>query len=219
MERNPWANAQHPAHSLQRQQIRRQVSALSRAPTPSSTPPAQRRVVDLTKPQGSASTIAEPQSGPNSSMVPTTATGEPETLAQLGKTPLLGGILIDSTPSRMARGSVEAIPAAMTLLETATDNGGEPQSNIPDHRQSSSVPENISRETQASIALPKPLPFMQSGSSSSKLNVQTSSPARYPTIKAEDTSYISRHSPVSHQYHVPAPVSAMPGGELNRFIV
>ena len=49
---------------------------MSRPQSPLVTPAQQRRVVDLTGLQGSASTIAEPLSGQNSSMAPTPATGE-----------------------------------------------------------------------------------------------------------------------------------------------
>ncbi|KAL8796942.1 MAG: hypothetical protein Q9195_000713 [Heterodermia aff. obscurata] len=72
LEQNPWANPQHPAHG----HLQRQRSAVSRPDSPLVTPAPQKRVVDLTVPQGSASTIADPLSGPNSSLAPTPATGE-----------------------------------------------------------------------------------------------------------------------------------------------
>ena len=72
LEQNPWANAQHPAHV----HLQRQRSAISRPESPLVTPAPQKRVVDLTALQGSASTIAEPLSGQNSSMAPTPVTGE-----------------------------------------------------------------------------------------------------------------------------------------------
>lgn len=78
LEQNPWANPQHPAHG----HLQRQRSAMSRPESPVITPAPQKRVIDLTAQQGSASTIAEPSSAQNSSAFPTPATGEEEPTAK-----------------------------------------------------------------------------------------------------------------------------------------
>lgn len=73
MERNPWANPQHPIHHQQTQhqypQAHRPQPRPFEAPSTSSfaTPAAQKRVVDVHAPNGSASTIPESASAANSS--------------------------------------------------------------------------------------------------------------------------------------------------------
>lgn len=66
LEQTPWANPQHPVHQQQVQQQRPQNRAFEqpRAP-PFTTPAAQKRVVDIHAPNGSASTIAENSSANN----------------------------------------------------------------------------------------------------------------------------------------------------------
>ncbi|KAJ5496957.1 hypothetical protein N7463_008944 [Penicillium fimorum] len=75
LEQTPWANPQHPIHQQQQQQ-QQQHSQLPRPqgrtfehPQQSSyaTPAAQKRVVDINAPNGSASTIPENASAANSS--------------------------------------------------------------------------------------------------------------------------------------------------------
>lgn len=66
IQQNAWANPQHPVH-----QMHRQVSALSQADTPSATPASQKHALQL---QGSASTVAEVQSEPSLSVIPSPAT-------------------------------------------------------------------------------------------------------------------------------------------------
>lgn len=73
LEQTPWANPQHPIHQQQpqhqfSQQHRPQARAYE-APQASSftTPAAQKRVVDVNAPNGSASTIPENMSAANSS--------------------------------------------------------------------------------------------------------------------------------------------------------
>ncbi|KAJ5782826.1 hypothetical protein N7457_004600 [Penicillium paradoxum] len=76
LEQTPWANPQHPSHQHQHQQHHSQYSQQPRPPghafeypQPSSyaTPAAQKRVVDINAPNGSASTIPENASAANSS--------------------------------------------------------------------------------------------------------------------------------------------------------
>ena len=65
MEQTPWANPQHPIHQQQMPQGP-QTQAFERAP-PFTTPAAQKRVVDVNAPNGSASTIPDNASAANSS--------------------------------------------------------------------------------------------------------------------------------------------------------
>lgn len=64
LEQTPWANPQHPIHQQQMQVP--QTQAFERAP-PFTTPAAQKRMVDINAPNGSASTIPENASAANSS--------------------------------------------------------------------------------------------------------------------------------------------------------
>ncbi|KAJ5705570.1 hypothetical protein N7536_001259 [Penicillium majusculum] len=73
LEQTPWANPQHPIHQQQQQQQHsqppRQQGRTFEHPQPSSyaTPAAQKRMVDINAPNGSASTIPENASAANSS--------------------------------------------------------------------------------------------------------------------------------------------------------
>ncbi|KAJ5612652.1 hypothetical protein N7510_005846 [Penicillium lagena] len=62
LEQTPWANPQHPIHQQQMQQQAQRPQASSYT-----TPAAQKRVVDINAPNGSASTIPENPSAANSS--------------------------------------------------------------------------------------------------------------------------------------------------------
>ncbi|OJJ31854.1 hypothetical protein ASPWEDRAFT_117354 [Aspergillus wentii DTO 134E9] len=66
LEQTPWANPQHPVHQ-QQTQTRPQGRVFEHPRAPSyTTPAAQKRVVDVNAPNGSASTIAENPSATNS---------------------------------------------------------------------------------------------------------------------------------------------------------
>ncbi|CAG7950096.1 unnamed protein product [Penicillium nalgiovense] len=74
LEQTPWANPQHPIHQQQHQQQQhsqppRPQGRTFEHPQPSSyaTPAAQKRMVDINAPNGSASTIPENASAANSS--------------------------------------------------------------------------------------------------------------------------------------------------------
>jgi hypothetical protein len=75
LEQTPWANPQHPIHQQQQQhhqqplQQHRPQDRTFEHPQPSSytTPAAQKRMVDIHAPNGSASTIPENASAANSS--------------------------------------------------------------------------------------------------------------------------------------------------------
>ena len=176
--------------------MHRQVSGLSGAVSRSSTPAGQRRLLDLAEPQGSALTIAEPQSGPNSLMAPT------PTLMQSGRKSEMNDGVVDSTPSRVVNGSLLDSNLAW---ECKTDT-----------RNSPTLPKNLSMDRQTPNVLPKPLPFTQTGASTPGFRM--SPPVRFPVIKAEDVSVGSRHSPVPHHFHGGAtPASTASDGRTNRF--
>ena len=67
LEQTPWANPQHPVHQQQTQQQQRPPNRAFEQPRAPSftTPAAQKRVVDINAPNGSASTIAENSSANN----------------------------------------------------------------------------------------------------------------------------------------------------------
>lgn len=71
LEQTPWANPQHPIHQQQAhnqyQQHRPQGRAFEHQTSSFATPAAQKRVVDVNAPNGSASTIPENVSAANSS--------------------------------------------------------------------------------------------------------------------------------------------------------
>jgi len=71
LEQNAWANPQHPVHQQLQQLAQRQASQQSQIGSSLTTPAAQRRIVDLNAPKGSASTIADESSAPTSSAAPT----------------------------------------------------------------------------------------------------------------------------------------------------
>lgn len=66
LEQTPWANPQHPIHQQQQMPQATHSQVFDRAP-PFTTPAAQKRVVDVNAPNGSASTIPENGSAANSS--------------------------------------------------------------------------------------------------------------------------------------------------------
>lgn len=199
LEQNPWANPQHPAHHQHLMQ--RQI-------TPSVTPAGQRRLVDLTEPHGSASTIAEAQSGPDSSLAPTPAAGEASKSAHSGRDLEMRENVVDSTPTRRMNGSL----VDLSLANAAVRDGSRAKT---DTKSSPSLPRNMSTDSQTPNALPKPLPFIHIGGST--LGNRTSTPGRYPIIKAEDANGASLHSPIPHHFHGPAAVSIASNGQLNRF--
>lgn len=215
LEHNPWANPQHPSHH-QQLRLHRQVSGLSQTATPSSTPAAQRRVVDLTEPQGSASTMHDYPSGPNSAIAATPATGESVYLGQSSQSYAVNNHLHETSPSRVTMASKEAIMANSGPFDALRERGNGSQSSKLDKSHSPSLLRHSSQDTQTFKALPKPLPFLQTGGgSSSTPGPRTSTPGRYPIVKAEDQGHISRRSPMP-QYHAP-PVSAVATNHLIPF--
>ena len=179
--------------------MHRQASGLSAAASRSSTPAGRRRLADLAEPHGSASTIAEAPSGPNSSIAQTPATGEASKAGLPGRKSGMGESIADSTPSRVPNGA-------------NLDGSGAKAGN----KKSPSLPRAKSTDSQTPSVLPKPLPFMHTGGSAP--GFRTSTPARYPVIGAEDANVGSPHSPIPHQFHAAAPVSVASDGQVNRFV-
>ncbi|WEW58474.1 hypothetical protein PRK78_003942 [Emydomyces testavorans] len=72
LEQTPWANPQHPVHGQFRHQMQQdRISDSQGYPNLFSTPAGQQRVVDLSALNGSASTIPEHPSAPNSTAADT----------------------------------------------------------------------------------------------------------------------------------------------------
>lgn len=72
LERNPWANPQHPSHQQQHiGRLSRQVSDQTQVADATITPTTQKSLIDLNKPAGSASTIPEHLSAQVSSALAT----------------------------------------------------------------------------------------------------------------------------------------------------
>lgn len=76
LEQTPWANPKHPVHRQHAQQMNRELSDQPRTGNSFTTPAAQKRVIDLSAPNGSASTIPENPSAPTSSIAGTPYDGE-----------------------------------------------------------------------------------------------------------------------------------------------
>ena len=114
LERTPWANPQHPAHSMSHN-----YSVFSQPQSPTVTPAVQRRVADSSALQDSAgSTIPEAQSGPTSSMAPTPVSGD----GAFGPTRTFRNYTpshaMDPTPSRQV-----APPSSYTFLDSGSKRG------------------------------------------------------------------------------------------------
>ena len=201
LEQNPWANPQHPAHS----HLQRQRSALSRPVSPLVTPAPQKRVIDLTGMQGSASTIAETQSGPNSSVVPTPLTGEQG--AQESASHNGGGI--HSTPIKQPELPIDKdVP-----ISNARNHTTGPMKHHSILQQS-----HISRKPQVYAAGPShSIPVEQPSSTLYSKKSTPSSPPRFPTVKAEEPTHGIHQSPLNHSYQTPTPVSTGANGQIRRF--
>ncbi|KAG5300945.1 transcriptional regulatory protein DEP1 [Histoplasma ohiense] len=84
LEHTPWANPQHSSHEQYLQQLQqiRMNEEQHRAENVYATPAAQQRVVDLHAPNGSASTIPDHASAPNSSATKTPQDVEQDRIRQ-----------------------------------------------------------------------------------------------------------------------------------------
>ncbi|KAL9128806.1 MAG: hypothetical protein Q9217_002587 [Psora testacea] len=210
LERNAWANPQHSAHQQQRQQMHRDVSNVSRVPTPLSTPAGQRGVIDLTNPHGSGSTVAEPQSGPDSYIVPTSATGDQSKASTSEVNAVQAPTVVASTPSKIAGSLPETTPATAEALEMILSHSRFMNSSKPD--QDSSPPDRgypPTRESHTPTTLPKPLPFTHSAAS------RASPPVRL-SAKVDNVCQPARRSPVPRQFSNPIPAIATGNGQRFR---
>lgn len=116
--------------------------------------------------------------------------------------------IVDFTPSRVVNGSLlDSTPSNLALLDNSRAKA--------DKKNSPSLARNMSTDSQASSAPAKPFPFMHTGGSTP--GIRTSTPIRYPVIKAEDANAASRHSPIPHQFRGAAAVSTASNGQMNRF--
>ena len=199
LEQNPWANAQHPAHG----HLQRQRSAVSRPDSPLVTPAPQKRVVDLTAPQGSASTIAEPLSGQNSSIAPTPATGEENARPTKSRN---GYLHNNSTPMK-APDTIIPETHELPLKELKPDTTKHPASSISTPTPKQTPPLYGPVQKGGSINDPLSIPDGPVPYSASPI-------PRFPTVKAEERP---THSLLDH--HVPSalPVSMGPNGAGARF--
>ncbi|KAL9103279.1 MAG: hypothetical protein Q9163_001657 [Psora crenata] len=209
LERNAWANPKHAAHQ-QFQHTHRQVPNVPSARTPSSTPAGQKALIDLTNPQGSVSMVAEPPSGPNTSAVPTPATGEQPIASAVAEVKTTQALMMaEPTPTKVSGSLPEATPVTATVLEPISLQPRLPGTSKPDRNSSPSDTQyHPARDSHTPSALPKPLPFTQSAGS------RASPPVRL-SVKVEDVAQPARPSPVPHQFSSPAP--AIVAGNGQRF--
>ena len=113
LEQTPWANPQHPAHTLSHKH-----SIFSRPQSPTITPIAQRRVIDSSALQESGSTIPEAQSGPASSIAHTPATGDATAGPIRTFRNFTAGQHMDPTPSKHI-----VPPPSYTFLDSGAKRG------------------------------------------------------------------------------------------------
>ena len=199
LEQNPWANPQHPAHS----HLQRQRSAVSRPDSPLVTPAPQKRVVDLTAPQGSASTIADPLSGQNSSIAPTPATGEENAGATKSRN---GYPHITSTPIKASEMMMQE-NHGFPLKDLKSDKIKHPASSISTPTPKQTPPLYGPVQKGSSINDPLPIP-------DGPVPYSASPRPRFSTVKVEERP---THSLLDH--HVPSalPVGIGPNGAGARF--
>ncbi|MCJ1370328.1 hypothetical protein MMC20_001541, partial [Loxospora ochrophaea] len=133
LESTPWANPQHPIHHQSITNIQRRASGYL---GPFQTPVVQRQATDHNAHNGSASTIAEIQSGQGSSLGPTPTTLDrgfaPPQHAQTDK-PDTSPII---TPSKMTKSATEGQP-----LERATS--GAPLDVVASHQSTTTEPPRL----------------------------------------------------------------------------
>ncbi len=218
LEQNPWANPQHPAHHQQHHPVQRQMSNLSRPASPFSTPMGQRRIVDFSLAQGSASTIAELQSGPSSSMAPTPATGEQAVKSGRLNQSFLADSTSSTTPSRIVETPINGAISGPIAPELPSHKLKSLLSGTPDRPGVSSSLNNPSQNMSKDA--PKPLPLQEDIpliSPSHLPHLPTSPQTQYLVIKAEDTSQPPQRSPALNRYEPPESTRIAANGHHERF--
>lgn len=216
LERNPWANAQHPAHH-QHQQLHRPTSGASRPHSPLSTPASQRRILSLNGLHGSASTIADLHSGPTSSVAPTPMTGEkaaPAAEHYLGtqsdnrvtSTPSKRGTLLpeSATPTLAAHGSVGGEKIKPYSLGTGMQ------------QRASSTLRNPARRNEPLSDLSRPTRLADTSNAPLGTDASTSTPMKYSIVKAEDSPHSSRQTPSLQFHHTPLTANTPLKGQVDR---
>lgn len=201
LEQNPWANPKHPAHS----QLQRQRSAMPRPESPLITPVPQRRVVDLSGLQGSASTIPD---GPSSSMAATPATGEQQAGgAKTNSRPGSNTYLLDML-AKAPDMQTEALPAT-----PSSDHPKEQHRIASTSRHPSQAHTHVKGQPHR-LNHANPLTLFES-TPNSKANT-IASPSGFPTVKAEERSPGINPPQLLHHYQTPTPVSGGVNGQVHR---
>lgn len=214
LEQTPWANPQHPAHHQQHHSLQRQMSNLSRPASPFSTPVGQRRAVDLNLAHGSASTIAEPQSGPSSSMAPTPITGEQMVKSGRLSQAFLADSKSSTTPSRLIEKPSKGPMSGSIGPELPNDKFHALPFGITERSGASSSLKNPSQNVPKDI--PKLLPLKEGMPLSSPSNLPTSLQIQYPVIKDEESTRPPRRSPALNHYEPPDSRETATNGQQER---
>lgn len=217
LEQNPWANPQHPAH------LHRQTSAISRTASPLATPALNKRPVKALG-QNSASTVAEAQSGLNSSIGPTPAAGQQDRDLQFAKQRF--------NNARRERGPPSSTPSKLppALRQSLTLPAENQQSRLQRNKASPLTtpdrknPPMAERDQMQEIHMRPYVPRVSlkadspSSGSTSKLPTSTSPSSQYPIIKAEDFARLSGRSPTPQQHHRPVSINGTVNGMGHQFV-
>lgn len=214
MELHPWANAQHPAHH-QSLHPPRQISGFYRPDSPLSTAASQNRNADVNFPQGSASTIAEAHSGPNSSAAPTPATRKQVTRNAAPNRDLTSRDLNPVTPIKVMATPAEASVANLGMQEI--DKAKTSQLGVKVKSRPSSTSRSSLRKNNAVVDTTRSSPQV------TDLSDQTTGPTalpsasnRYPVVKVEETLHPSRQTPTIQYHHPPVPTNPALNGQVDR---
>lgn len=213
---NPWANPQHPSHHP----MQRQVSGLSQPASPFITPAPQRRFVDLNITHGSASTIADPRSGPGSSVVPTPVTGEQSARSGRPVHIPMSEDVSSATPSRQLETPIPGTALDSSAQEASSVNVRAVHLNMLDHSETSPYSSNITTSIpRVSNDIAIPSSAAEGSALSAGPNVVESPRNRYPIIKAEGPAQSLRQSSGLIQHHTLDRTTAAMNGHSDVFSV
>lgn len=220
MELHPWANAQHPAHH-QTLHPARQTLGIYRPDRPDkpysplSTPATQNQNADIIFPQGSASTVAEAHSGPNSSTIQNPATREQLARNAGPDRDLTSWDLNSVTSLKLVATPVEASVAQLGIQET--DKAKPSQLGVKLRSRPSSTSRNAMQKNN--IAVDKALsPSLATDSIDRPSGPNTLPPAanRFPMVKMEETLHASRQTPTIQYHHPAVPTNPALNGQVDR---
>ena len=201
LQRNAWANPQHPIH-----QMDSQASSLTQAAIATATPAPQKR---RNEPHGSASTIPEHPSAPTSSVPPTPATEEVRRDFSNRSNAPASHHVKDATPSRLHA----VLPDELEPLgEQPADISAADDLNGAETHPSAIAPLVAEQESNNSSALPKPLPFTQDGGISLAPSL-----AQNLVVKAETSGRLYRSTPPSHHFQGTPPAVTASTAQMTRF--